>query len=373
MRVLEAMGEPFAFGGEEAFIMNLLTHMDLSDIRADVLTPYFARNETNRDIVQRLGGQVYSLGLEFKPGASRDAIADPLSDFLSKEHYDVIHVHTGSISVMSIMAQVAKDHGVRKVVVHSHFGQRRDLDSVKHRAVRLVYGIQMAKNVDVYCACTKVAAETMFRKQIVDHNTVIIRNGIDLERFSFDPSMREKMRLQLGLNPDSIVVGHVGRFAYEKNHPFLLEVFAKFSEIDCRARLLMLGDGDEMEEDKRLADTLGIIDRCIFAGNVSNVCDYLQAMDVFCFPSHFEGLGIACIEAEANGLPVLASSAIPKDIELVSNVHRLPLTASSQEWANQLLSLTTEGRNCGDVLSLKAAGYDARDMAAQVRTIYEAS
>lgn len=366
IRVLEALGEPFSYGGEEAFVINLLTHMNLEGMRVDVLTPYYSDNEHYIKIVERLGGHVYQLDAEFNPGRSRQNIAEPLNKFLNGHEYDIAHIHTGSISAMQVMAHVSKAHGLR-VIVHSHMGQLKS--SPKHGVVREIRGRQMAQDVDVYCACTRLAARTMFRRSVANNNAILVNNGIDLNTFAFNPRKRAEVRERLGVPRGHLIVGHVGRFAYEKNHPFILKVFAEVRKQVPKASLLLVGDGEELEQDKRLASELGVFQSTIFTGNVSNVQDYLSAMDVFLFPSYFEGLGIVCVEAQASGLPVVLSSSVPK-VDVMPNCVRLPLDTAAKSWANKVIELGSRDRTFCNLGILKSAGFDANDTGAQIRNIY---
>lgn len=363
VRVLEAFGEPIMTGGQESFVFGVMEKMDMTGLAIDCLTAYEARNDRYKALVESKGGRIYSLNLPFAPGKSRGNIKKPFEAFLQSHSYDIVHIHSGSISVLAIMASVADKAGVKKVIVHSH--STGENDDIKHKLLRKLASSSLRKHVDVYCACSKSAAEWKFESKYAD-KALIIKNGIDTERFSFNETKREYWRKKLGLT-DKFVVGHVGRFSHEKNHPFLIDVFEKIAEIDEQSRLLLVGDGEEMDNIQKLVKDNGLTDKVIFTGSVSNVEDYLQAMDVFVLPSLFEGFGIAAIEAEAAGLPVVASQAVPRDTA-ISTIEFMML-GDSDTWVDALLKYRDYTRTDGSCL-VRGAGYDMSDSVSSVLKMY---
>ena len=366
IRVLEAFGEPIADGGQEAFVFGVLEKMDMQGLQVDCLTAYDYRSEKYRGLVERLGGRVYALNLPFAPGKSRGNIRKPFREFLKDHQYDVVHIHSGSISVLAIMAAEAGKAGVKKVIVHSHASGEKD--NLKHKILRLLASIPMSKYVETYCACSKEAAEWKFEPKYAK-KTQIIKNGIDTERFRYNVHKRTEMREILGLE-DNFVLGHVGRFSKEKNHEFLVCVFEDVIKMAPDARLLLVGAGDEMDRIRSLVKKKQLEDKVIFTGSVTNVEDYLQAMDVFVLPSRFEGLGIAAIEAQCVGLPVIASDAVPNDADL-GNISFLPLSSATAAWAGKIEKMKDMDRK--DISALvKKAGYDINETAKLVKELYNA-
>ena len=364
LRVLEAFGEPIADGGQEAFVFNTLEKMDRTGLRVDFLTAYDLRSGHYAGMAKRMGGKVYALKLPFAPGKSRHNIAAPFRAFLRTHSYDVVHIHSGSISVLAVMSFVAKRAGVRKVIVHSHVDGERD--DLKHKALRFLASIPMRCSVDVYCACSKNAAEWKFEPPYAKQ-THIIKNGIDTERFSYNPAKRADMRKQLGFE-DKFVIGHAGRFSYQKNHVFLISVFEALHKEDPSSRLLLAGAGEEMETVKRIVKEKHLEDCICFTGSVTNVQDYLQAMDVFVLPSRFEGLGIVAIEAQCAGLPVVAADKVPFDAK-VTDVSFLSISDSPGKWADVVMKYKGVSRK-DNSSAIRSAGFDAGHTAEIMRKMY---
>lgn len=367
IKILEAFGEPIMAGGQESFVFGVMDKLDMTGLMIDCLTAYDWQVENYKELVQAKEGHCFSFKLPFIPGKSRKNIKKPLEEFLKNYHYDVIHIHSGSISVLAIMAEVADQAGVKKVIVHSHAtGQGNNL---KHKVLRFVASLSMGQHVDIYCACSKEAADWKYEKKYAD-KALIIKNGIDTDRFFFNPPKREEMRRTLKIQEQAFVIGHVGRFSWEKNHKFLIEVFEKISKREREALLLLVGDGDEMANVQEQVKSKGLENKVIFTGSVQNVEDYLQAMDVFVVPSLYEGLGIVAIEAQSTGLPIVASTCFPIGVAITDNLVFLDLSEGKEKWVDKVISFKNILRhdNKEEIIS---AGYSIEQTAKSVREIYE--
>lgn len=364
-RVLEVFGEPVSYGGQEAFFFNVLQHMDKSDLKIDVFTPYYCDNEESRKTVQRYGGELIEAGLPFEPGKSRSNICEPLAEQLKKKHYDAVHIHSGSISVLALASMIAKKNNVEKIIVHSHCtGIRKDL---KYRLTKRVMTPLLDSCPTDYCACSVEAGEWKFSSRAVK-KMLVLKNGIDLEKFRYSPEIRQKMREQLGIRPDEYVIGHVGRFSFQKNQEFIIDLMKDLRDQGINAKTVLVGNGETFEQIRKQTEGYGLSDDVLFIGNVSNVQDYLQAMDIFVFPSRFEGLPIVGVEAQANGLPVIASTNVSKAMQITPLVEYYSLE-NRQDWIARILSLRDTGR--ADMSEqMKLSGYDIADTARAVRKLY---
>lgn len=367
MKILEAFGEPIADGGQESFVFGVIDKMDMAHFHIDCLTAYDCRNERYRSIIEEKGGKIYSLNLPFAPGKSRRNIRKPFASFLNEHKYDIVHIHSGSISVLSIMAEVADKLGVEKVIVHSHC--TGEIDNLKHKFLRYLASLSMRKHVDLYCACSKAAAEWKFESRYA-RNALIIKNGIDIEKFSFSAKRRDEWRLKLGYSDNCVVLGHVGRFCYQKNQSFLIELMTKLNNTDLDYRLLLVGDGEDRNILENLIKERNLEGKVILAGSVHNVEDYLQAMDIFLFPSLFEGLGIVVIEAQAAGLPVITSDAVPEDALCSDVMSRIPLDIKM--WTEKIEKMQKYYRENNDDHLIRN-GYDIGETSRVVGALYGAS
>jgi glycosyltransferase involved in cell wall biosynthesis len=228
----------------------------------------------------------------------------------------------------------------------------------------------LAKKADFLFACSDLAARDVFGDKAVDQGRVkIIHNAIDVKRFTYDQELRNKMREQLGLT-DALVLGHVGRFNYQKNHPYLIDIFAAVCEKRDDAVLLLLGEGPDMDVIKEKCRRLNLDDKVIFAGNQKETEKYYQTMDVFLLPSFFEGLPGVLMEAQAAGLRCFVSDTVTREARATDLVTYLSIDQSPASWADEILKTASyERRDTYEALA--AAGFDVRQQAEGYRIFYQ--
>ncbi len=368
MKILEVIAEPILHGGEESFILNTLCAMDKNGLDIDIFTPCFTDNIDFTDKCRDMGIRVYAAGYPWQPIFKKNImyLKNGLDAFLKKRRYDIVHIHSGSIFALAFGAYTAKKYGAKKVIVHSH-GSAPKINLKKMLTIDLGDKL-LRKNADVFCACSKEAGLAKFKTDIVRDKLIIIKNGIDTERFAFDKEKRKIWREKLGIENDEFIIGSVGRLSWEKNHKFLIDVFYEYLKIDSKAKLLLVGDGELRQELKRKCGFLGIRDNVIFAGNVDNIEDYYCCMDLFAFPSVFEGLGISAIEAQASGLPCIMSDNVPKLAAVSENVRSIK-TDNATEWA-EVIRRYKNAERCSGSECVKRAGFDIKNTAENVRNIY---
>lgn len=368
MKILEAFGEPISYGGQESFVVNLIQHMDLDGFQLDFLTPYYCNNNYYCNIARNFGGKIYVLGENFQPGKSRFNINKGINNFFKINHYDVVHIHSGSISILGIIAYYAKKNGVKKVIVHSHSSIEKK--SLRNFILKICCSVFLKKNVNFYCACSQAAGSAKFIKHIQQKNLLIIKNGIDLDKFMYDETKRRELRVKLKIDENCLVIGHVGRFSYEKNHDFLIDVFYEIVKQLNNVKLILVGKGPTENMIKRKVKKFGLESKVIFYGEIKNVCNCLQIMDVFVFPSKFEGLGIACIEAQATGLNCFVSDKCPADLKITDLTHFLPLAIGATNWAENIIRQGKHKRRWSRTDELLKAGYDIDTTAKFIRNLY---
>ncbi len=329
-KILEITGEPILHGGQEVFIFNFIENANLENISIDVLTPYTCENENYKEKIKKTG-KIIEFGLPFLPGKSRGLIFKPVYNYLKNNHYDIVHIHSGSISVLAYLSLAAKLCKVKKIIVHSHC---TGIDSIKHTIVKVVYSPLMRFCPTDYCTCSYEAGLWKFSKSISDNELKIITNGIELENFEFNEQYREEIRNRFGIK-DEFVVGHIGRFSDQKNHKFLIHAFKEFNK-DCpNSKLMLVGDGELIEEIRQQVTELNLTEAVIFVGNVDDAYRYYNAMDIFCLPSLHEGFPIVNIEAQVSGLDVLIAKDLAK--EACNMPYSIPLAIDDTKiWVDEL-------------------------------------
>ena len=288
-----------------------------------------------------------------------------------REQYDVVHVDA-STPYDVIVAVAAKVAGIPTIVLHSHNDDLHGKKPLRDALIPL-YKLLMRVVVTDYFTISEKSAKFMFPKSVYEGKRyTLVKNGIDVEQYTYNKKTRDKIRVELGVQ-DRVVVGHVGRFVYQKNHDFILEAFAEFHKKYENSVLLLVGEGDLFHKMQEKAKNMKISDAVIFYGVTYDIPGMLQAMDMFIFPSRFEGLGIVAIEAQAAGLPTLCADTIVDEVDITSKFVRVHGWNPSV-WANKMLSVlpNCDARTaCGD--EVKKAGYDIRTTVEQLEEFYTES
>lgn len=364
-KVLEVFGEPISRGGQESYVMSILQNMNLSGLSIDLFTPYYCDNQEYVDYINQIGGKVIHIDMPFIVGGSRREIISCFDSYLRKNKYDIIHIHSGSISVLAYYARVAAKYNAQKVIVHSHSSGAKE--NIKHLLIKLYASGIFKKYVTDFCACSIEAARWKFPKSVLK-DVKILNNGIDFSKYRYNFTVRKKMREFYGIDENELVLGHVGRFTYEKNQSFLLDILKKYVDTIGNAKLILVGDGNQLKNVKTKAERLGLKDKVIFTGTQSNINEYMSMFDIFLFPSIYEGLGIVGIEAQASGLPVVASDRIPKTMKISNNVFFIELDRISK-WIERIDNCKKIIR-CTDIKKIEKSGFNIKESVNKVLNIY---
>lgn len=366
IRILEIFGEPIAVGGQESYVLTQISHMHRDGLLVDCLTPYTCESERQRATIENWGGKVIELGLPFHPGLSREGIRHPLRAFFKEHPYNVVHVHSGSTSVLAISASEAKKAKIDKIIVHSHVAAGNI--NFKQRAIRRICAPGISK-ADYLCACSSEAAISKYTKSAL-RKVKILHNGIDVETFSRAYSFRKVIRQEANIDNDTFVVGHVGRLSPEKNQQRLLKIFASLTESIPNANLWFVGDGPDRKKLEDIALELGISNKVHFWGIRFDIPSILAGMDVFIFPSILEGLPISLLEAQAAGLPCIVSSGVSPEAKISDKWTRyIPLEESDREWSNTAINFKGL-RNFNSEQLFSDSDFNVKNSAAQLESLY---
>ncbi len=287
------------------------------------------------------------------------------SEYCKKNKFDIVHIHLYNPED-NIYSFIAKFSGIKRVILHSH---TTDIKFNRLNGIRrLLFGIY--RRIAASCgtdllACSREASVFMFGNK----ESRIIRNGIVSENFIPDALLRDKVRKELNLS-GKFVIGHIGRFIYQKNHNFLIDIFHKVSCNNPDAVLLLVGDGELREEMRDKVSSLGLSDNVVFLDPTDAVAELYQAMDCFVFPSNFEGLGIVAVEAQAAGLRTICADTVPEDAAVTDLFEYMSLGDSAELWAERILAASDgyERRNMSQQIA--GSGYDIKLSAQQLEKIY---
>lgn len=353
-------------GGIENFLMNIYRHIDREKIQFD-----FLLNEQNRsdfeDEIESLGGKIHRM--------PRLKLTNPFNyikavDKFFKEHpdYRICHSHYNAVSAIPL--GVAKHNGVKYRITHSHIALPKG-GKTKNPKIVIFALKHLLKRIPTHrFACGQAAGEWLFGEKAAERGEVkIIHNSIETERFNFNPKVRAEIRAELNIPDSAFVVGNIGRFSYQKNHRFAIEILNGLLKIIPETVFLFVGDGALRQEIEQYAKDSGVANHCIFTGVVPNSCDYAQAMDVFILPSHLEGLPLVSVEAQTAGLKCFISTGVSQECKVTDLVEFLPLSAGAERWAEAIAANRNYPRR-GRIDEIRAAGYDAAATAVELQNFY---
>lgn len=279
------------------------------------------------------------------------AYCSNIKNIIKNGKYDIIHVSQGYRGLLMIF--YAKKYGIKVRIAHSHMAYIPE--SIKEHVVRKISTFFVKRYATHLFACGKDAAIWMWGREAYTSGKVhIMTNAIDTERFKYSEEKRDKIRAELRLE-DKFVIGNVARFSYQKNHEFLIRVFAEVKKIRKDAVLMLIGRGELEADIKNQVSVLGLNNSVIFMGVRNDVPEILNAIDVFVLPSRYEGLPVTLVEVQANGLPTLVADTVTKEIYINNNVAYLPLNVNC--WVGAICrSIKTRINNNSELV--KNAGYD---------------
>ncbi len=327
IRVAQVMGRMSGYGVEQ-YIMNYYRHIDREKVQFDLIVDEDS-TEIPREEIERLGGRVFLVPRWEALGKYMTV----LEKLFRENRYPIVHAQTSPLDIFPFCA--AKRAGVPIRISQCHttapkgYGKKRLIKSVMRPLVK-VYATH-------YAACSREAAAWLFGRRTVERGDVkIIYTGIELEQYRYDAAVRAQVRQELGLE-GRFVVGHVGRFSIQKNQPFLVDVFRAIHERRPDALLLLAGDGETRPAIEEKLERLGLRDDALLLGRRDDVGQLYQAMDVFLFPSLFEGLGMVAVEAQAAGLKAVVSTEVPEEAQVREDMAFLPLAAGAERWAEEAL------------------------------------
>ncbi|MTJ07347.1 glycosyltransferase family 1 protein [Anabaena sp. UHCC 0253] len=322
-------------GGIETWLMNILRHIDRDRFQMDFLV-HTDQPCAYDDEILALGSQIIPCLNPSNPWL----YAANFRQILHKHgHYDIIHSHVYHFS--GYVLHLAQQAGIPNRIFHSHCSSALEANQGIYRQLYLRLTKYLIKyHSTIGLGCSEVVNADFFGQNWQnDLRWQILYCGINLTPFQQSIN-RFEIRNELNIPADAFVIGHVGRIEKEKNHQFLLKIFATIASQEQQAYLLIVGEGSLISEIKQQARDIGIADRVIFAGSRPDVARIMRgAMDVFVFPSFTEGLPLVLIEAQAAGLPCILSDAIPEEADIVKQlVKRLSLHQPVSEWVHEILS-----------------------------------
>lgn len=367
MRKILHMIPPEVNNGVCRYIFNHMPFIDQSEYEFSFLTK--ASDELKQtEEYQKYHFPIYRLNGVQRNG--REKFEYEVRDILRKG-FDIIHLHTSAWRGF-LIEEIAMDMGIPKVIVHSHSSgvdivneALREETMRDHRHYKERFSMKYATDV---CACSRIAADWLFPEHISRDRIQILPNAVDVDRFRFNARVRKNIRKGLGIE-ERVVIGNVGRYSFSKNQEFLVRSFAKAYGRNKSLFLILIGQGDNIARVRQLVDELGMEKNIRCYGWKENIPDFLQAMDLFCLPSKFEGLPISVVEAQAAGLRCLVSDTVTKETDLTGKVEFIPL--KMEMWAEAIADAESDSDRRWMDDYFNRAGYSMEASCKRLLDIYD--
>ncbi len=334
-------------------IQNYCQYLRTEACQVDVLATDGLENSVKEEL-QSFGCKIHENSLRKE---STMKYFQGLVKFLKHEKYDIVHVH-GNSCTMAIELLAAVFAGCRVRIAHSHNTTCQHMRA--HKLLRPFFEVACNGRF----ACGQAAGEWLFHNK----KFFVVKNGINLDKYAYDKDVRDIMRKSMDVSEDEILLGHVGLFNYQKNHEFLIRMFETLVKSDSKYKLLCVGDGENKEEITKYVKEHGLKNAVIFTGTVSNVPDYLQAMDCFLLPSHFEGLPFVLVEAQAVGLPCVVSDKVSKESDISKTINFLPL--DEEHWCSFINDMDDFSKR-DNKEKLQSEGFDIKKNAESMMRMYQ--
>lgn len=356
MKKILHMTPPIVNNGVYKYIFSNLKYIDKSKYEFAFLTQANADLKATEEF-KKYGFKIHNFTTtqRERPEKFRQEIVDILS-----RDYDVLQLHT-SFWRGFLIEEIAMEIGMPKVIVHSH-SSNIDIDNPVKRAQMMEEHLRFKSAFSKeyatdFWACSHLAADWLYGDSVPKDEIKIMRNAIEVEKYAFDQDKRDYYRKLLGLE-GKFVLGNTCRFEYQKNHEFLIRVFAQVHARNENAVLLLVGGGQKLSQIKKLVKDLGLEERVIFLGWRDDVADILQAMDLYCLPSLFEGLPIVLVEAQAAGLPCLVNDTVTQEAKIIGTTEYIPLI--EEDWIERIEFFLCGFERYDTTKEIQVAGFDIK-------------
>ena len=361
IRIAQVIGKA-VISGVDSVVMNYYRHIDRSRVQFDFFMDGYNKTLIDEEILD-LGGRI--IKLEPYENSMRTNMKQCRAAF-AEGRYTIVHSHLNTLSCFPLYAAFRAKVPIR--IAHSHSTTSRG--EWKRNLMKQALRPFSKTFATHYAACADYTARWLFGSQTVQDGKVhLIQNAIDTVRFSPNEAAQQRIRKEFHLE-NRFIIGHIGRFAFQKNHELLIRVFAEVYRQNQNAALILIGTGELEADIRTLVKELRIEHAVFFTGIRRDIPDFLNAFDVFFLPSRYEGLPVVGIEAQAVGLPCLMSDAVTKDTAITPLVEFFPLHADIEAWAQKLLSYEhTQKRPYPDLL--RASGFDIHHAAQDLCCWYE--
>lgn len=358
IRVAQIMGK-FNTGGIKSVLMNYYNSIDKKKIQFDFIVDNDSMSKDYSEI-ESMGGKVY----EIPPVNDLFHYIPALYKLLKANNYKIAHAYINTLNVFPMFVSYIAKIPIRisENLSTAHYGERKTVLKILLKLFAKLFA-------NHYAACSKLAAKWMYGERALQTGKVkILNNAIDLQKFNYNPQLRSETRKKYGLE-GMFVIGHIGRYHYQKNHEFLIDIFNELHKIDDSAILILIGYGELKDGIFEKVKQLGLSNYVINLGGREDIVQFYNAMDCFVLPSFYEGLPVVGIESQATGVPCVMSTEVTPEAKITDIAEFISLDELAKVWAEKILKWKTYQRKRMDD-PITASGYNIKNEANLLKEYY---
>lgn len=362
IRVAHVVGKMVG-GGVESFLMNYYKNIDKNKVQFDFIIDKDSTYVPREEIIS-LGGRI----IEVSPYQNILKYIRDMIKVFKENQYKIVHSHLNALSIFPLFC--AKIAGVPIRIAHSHSTTNKK-EWKKNLIKNLLKPFSKIFANQFYC-CSELAGRWLFGNKFFESGKVtVINNAIDTNKFKYDENIRESVRNELNLN-EQYVIGNVGRFITQKNHIRLIELFFELTKEDDNVVLVLVGSGKLQSQIEKKVEELNISDKVRFLGLRKDINEIYQAMDLFLFPTLYEGLGMVLIEAQCSGLPCISSNEVPNNVKITNDVAFIDLNKENSIWVDEIIKFKNSNKKRVSYdKEISNSGYDISVESKKLQSKYE--
>ncbi len=352
-------------GGKKNLVMEYYRNIDRSKFQFDFICDSDS-NAIPKEEIEKLGGRVF----EIAPYLNIFKNMRDMNRIFARENYKIVHAYNGMMNVFPML--IANKNNIPVRINESiSMAHKKDKKTIIKKLLKPFSKICTTH----FMANGEACGRYQFGDRLFDEGKVsVFKTVIDTEKNHFDPEVRKKTRINLGVTEDILLYGHIGRLTEQKNTLFIIEIFNEILKIEPKSKLLIIGDGNLREEMLNKIFEYGIEKSVLYLGRREDIQQFYNAMDAFLLPSLYEGLPVVGIEAQDCGLPVFFSTEIPRESSPCDDLgFFISLKKSSQEWAEQVIKITNEVKRSrrGRKEELIKKSFDSKKEGLKLTDFYE--
>lgn len=362
-RILQVCGQ-LSVGGQEMMVKNFYLYIDRSEFQFDYIVYGSNIGYYEKDLIE-LGANIYHVSFPTIKNLSK--YKNEMLDIMRKGDYSGVHSHTYTNN--GLVLELAKKASIPIRISHCHSTESGKKENVFYACYKKYMRHLILKNCTHMIACGIKAGQTFYGRRKFARNGIVIKNGIDLEKFNYNEKKRDILRDTFNFQ-NRLVLAHIGRFVDVKNHMFLIDVAYELMKFNLDFILLLIGDGELLKQVEEYVNEKHMSDQVRFLGNRSDINELLQEIDIILCPSKYEGVPVSLIEAQATGVTCFVSTHVSEEVNITKQVKFIDIKAGDEKkWVNEIINYTPNERNEANKI-MSENGYDIRQSCKKLEHIY---